>query len=202
MNYELWWKRQIKENGLTCNAVFLDILMPQHDGIQIADVLNKEFPQIYKVLYSSAIEYTSRGYIVNAVRYLLKNSKSLNDDINECMECIVKRSKEDNAFYYDASSARTNIKPIPCNRIVSVSVTGNYAQINTIDGETIRHRATLKEVKEHLPENFLICNRNTILNARFIRQVRDHSVKMDDETEFVISTSHSSEFMEMLSEIS
>ena len=191
----------VKAESLPCNVVFLDILMPEKNGIQIADILNNECPQIYKVLYSSAIEYTSKGYIVNAVRYLLKNTRGLDDDIYECMEYIVKRINEDSAYYYDASSARTIIKPIPCNMIVSVCVSGNYAQINTIDGEHIKHRTTLKEVKERLPENFLLCNRNTIVNVRFIKQVRDHSVRMDDDTEFVISNSHSARFMELLSEV-
>lgn len=194
--------KSLRKNDLSCNVVFLDVLMPKKNGIQIADILNNEFPNLYKVLYSSAIEYTSKGYIVNAVRYLLKNTKDLNEDIVECMGYIKKRLNEDNSFYYDASTVRTKHKPIPCNQIVSVTVAGNYAVINTISGEHIRHRATLKNAKDRLPDNFIVCNRNTLVNARFIKQVRDHRVRMDDGTEFAVSLYQSSNFMEKLSDIS
>ena len=194
--------KALRGNKLLCNVVFLDVLMPKKTGLQIADILNNEFAGIYKVLYSSAIEYTNKGYIVNAVRYLLKNSKDLNEDIVECMEYIKKRLNEDASFYYDASTARTVHQPIPCNQIVSVTVEGNYVVINTIDGEHIKHRSTLKALKERLPDNFLVCNRNTLINARFIKQVRERKVKMEDGTEFSVSLSQSSGFMEKLSEIS
>ena len=193
--------KALRGNKLLCNVVFLDVLMPKKTGLQIADILNNEFAGIYKVLYSSAIEYTNKGYIVNAVRYLLKNSKDLNEDIVESMEYIKKRLNEDASFYYDASTARTVHKPIPCNQIVSVTVEGNYVVINTIDGEHIKHRSTLKALKEGLPDNFLVCNRNTLINARFIKQVRERKVKMEDGTEFSVSLSQSSGFMEKLSEI-
>ncbi len=194
--------KSLRENNLLCNAVFLDVLMPDKNGLQIADILNNEFADIYKVLYSSAIEYTNKGYVVNAVRYLLKNSKDLNEDIVECMEYIKKRLNEYASFYYDASTSRTKNRPIPCSQIVSVTVEGNYAVINTINDEHIRHRATLKNVKDRLPDNFLICNRNTLVNARFIKQVREHRVRMDDGTEFSVSLSQASGFIEKLSEIS
>ena len=193
--------KSLRAHKVLCNVVFLDVLMPKKTGLQIADILNNEFVGIYKVLYSSAIEYTNKGYIVNAVRYLLKNSKDLNEDIAECMEYIKKRLNEDASFYYDASTARTKYKPIPCNQIVSVTVEGNYAVINTINGDHIRHRSTLKNVQDQLPDNFLICNRNTLVNARFIRQVREHRVRMDDGTEFSVSLSQSSGFTGKLSEI-
>lgn len=193
--------KALRENKLLCNVVFLDVLMPKKTGLQIADILNNEFAGIYKVLYSSAIEYTNKGYIVNAVRYLLKNSKDIKEDITECMEYIEKRLNEDASFYYDTSTARTKHKPIPCNQIVSVTVTGNYAVINTIDGEHIKHRTTLKAIRELLPDNFIVCNRNTLINARFIKQVRERKVKMEDETEFSVSMSHSSDFVRNLSEI-
>ncbi len=193
--------KSLRAHKVLCNVVFLDVLMPKKTGLQIADILNNEFADIYKVLYSSAIEYTNKGYIVNAVRYLLKNSKDLNEDIAECMEYIKKRLNEDASFYYDASTARTKHKPIPCNQIVSVTVEGNYAVINTVNGDHIRHRAALKNVKDRLPDSFLICNRNTLVNARFIRQVRERMVRMDDGTEFSVSLSLSSGFIKKLSEI-
>lgn len=194
--------KSLRESNLLCNVVFLDVLMPEKTGLQIADILNNEFADIYKVLYSSAIEYTNKGYIVNAVRYLLKNSKDINEDIVECMEYIKKRMNEDASFYYDASTARTKHKPIPCNKIVSVTVEGNYAVINTINGDHISHRSSLKHVKAQLPDNFLICNRNALINARFIKQVREHRVRMEDGTEFSVSLSQLSGFMKKLSEIS
>ena len=192
----------LSEKNLPCNVVFLDIIMPEKDGMQIAEVMNKDYPDIYKVLYSSTIEFLSKGYIVNAVRYLIKNAKDIDENIVECMDYIKKRIYEDTSAYYDLSTAKIKIPPIPCNQIVSVSVAGNYVLIHTIDGSKHKQRKSLKAMENELPEHFIHCNRKTLVNIRQIKQIADQRVIMKDKSEFQISSLSAGKFLESLSKLS
>lgn len=192
----------LSEQKLPCNAVFLDILMPKKDGMQIAKIMNNDYPEIYKVFYSSTIEFLSKGYIVNAVRYLIKNAKDIEDSIVECMDYIKKRIYEDTSAYYDLSTSKIKIPPILCNRIVSVSAAGNYVLIHTIDGGEYKQRKSLKAIGDELPEHFIHCNRKTLINVRQIKQIADYHVMMKDNSEFQISMVSAGRFLESVSELS
>ena len=185
-----------------CNVVFLDIMMPETDGMKIAEIMNRDFPKVYKVLYSSAIEYSSKGYRVNAIRYLIKDSAQIEADIDECLDYIKERIREDTSEYYDVSSPRMFVPPIPINNIVSISVEGHYLLIKTIGGDEYKQRKTLKEIKAHLPQIFILCNRKTLINVRQIKKIGNHMVTMMDNTSFKITVSSSEAFLEQVSRLS
>lgn len=192
----------LSEQKLPCNVVFLDIMMPEKDGMQIAEVMNNDYPDIYKVFYSSTIEYLSKGYIVNAVRYLVKNARDIDEDIVECMDYIKKRVYEDTSAYYDLSTPKIKTPPILCNQIVSVSVAGNYVLIRTIDGVEHKQRKSLKTMEDELPEQFIHCNRKTLVNVRQIRQIANHRVIMKDKSVFQISVASAGRFLASVSKLS
>lgn len=71
------------------NIIFLDIKMKELDGIETAVQLRNMNQTAYLVFVTAFISYALEGYKLNAIRYLLKNDKNLENAINECLDAII-----------------------------------------------------------------------------------------------------------------
>lgn len=69
--------------------VFLDINMSQMDGIKTAEIVRKTNKDAYLVFITAYADYAVEGYMVDAVRYLLKDM--LDIMLQECVETILHR---------------------------------------------------------------------------------------------------------------
>ncbi|MEG0269318.1 MAG: LytTR family DNA-binding domain-containing protein [Clostridia bacterium] len=56
------------------HAAFLDIDMPVMNGLELASILRRQYPQLIIIFVTSYIEYAPAGYRVDAFRYLLKTN--------------------------------------------------------------------------------------------------------------------------------
>lgn len=54
-------------------VVFLDIDMPEKNGLEVAKALRLKYPELILVFVTAFIEYAPAGYNVSAFRYLLKH---------------------------------------------------------------------------------------------------------------------------------
>lgn len=76
----------LKTDLSSVQVVFLDIDMPEINGIDVAKQLRMNYPDLLIVFVTGFIKYAPKGYSVNAFRYLLKNQ--LSEELPLCMEAI------------------------------------------------------------------------------------------------------------------
>ncbi len=69
------------------DVYFLDIQMKEIDGMEIAGIIRKKNSNAIIVFISGYIQYASRGYRVNAIRYILKSQFS--EEFNDCMDAVI-----------------------------------------------------------------------------------------------------------------
>ena len=69
------------------DVYFLDIQMQEIDGMEIAGMIRAKNDKAVIVFISGYIQYASRGYRVNAIRYILKSQ--FNEDFNDCMDAVI-----------------------------------------------------------------------------------------------------------------
>lgn len=67
-------------------VVFLDIDMPQINGLDVAKQLHRDYPELIIVFVTAFLKYAPAGYWVNAFRYLLKNQ--LEEELPLCLDSI------------------------------------------------------------------------------------------------------------------
>ena len=65
-------KSLLSEDLSSVQAAFLDIDLPDLNGLEIAAILRQRYPEMVLIFVTSFIEYAPSGYKVNAFRYLLK----------------------------------------------------------------------------------------------------------------------------------
>ena len=72
---------------------FLDINMEGVDGIEVARIIRKHSEYAYIVFVTAYIDYSLEGYMVDAIRYVLKDDRNFEDCLNECRGAIVRKIK-------------------------------------------------------------------------------------------------------------
>ena len=86
------------------DIIFLDINMNELDGLETAKKIRECGSRAYIVFVTAFVTYALEGYKVDAIRYLLKESDSLEPSIEECLDSIIQkmnynfRSYENNDF--------------------------------------------------------------------------------------------------------
>ena len=73
---------------LAADVVFLDVDMPEINGIEAAGLLRRKYPDVVLVFVTDYIEYAPAGYRVDAFRYLLKSrlAPELSDTLDEIVD--------------------------------------------------------------------------------------------------------------------
>ena len=175
----------IKEGG--ADLVFLDIQMPDLDGMELARIV----PPQTRIIFTTAFkEYAFESYEVRALDFLLKPirySKFLAaiDKAKEWFTRSLPRSGEggggSNTIFIRVDG---ELRQVPLAQILYVSGMKDYVMFYLEDEKRplITHM-TMKAVEEMLPQNqFMRVNRSYIIAPQHIRKVdRNDCIYIGDE---------------------
>ena len=198
------------------DIIFLDIEMPQHSGLEIADFLSKEemsFEIIFTTAYS---EYAIQAFQLSAIDYLLKPirpalvkqavTKALerrgNDKINSRLEEL-RESLLNNNFNKIALPVANGIKFINFDSILMFEASGMYTNVISKDEGEILISKPLKHFSEILDsmKTFYKPHRSYIINLKYIKQyVKSDGgyIIMDNDKTVSISKEKKEEFLRLV----
>lgn len=142
------------------DAVFLDIYLPDGNGMEIANTIRKYDAFIPIAFITKTKEYVDQGYNVWAIQYLIKPVAYV--DIARCMDRIVQLKKQimDQTFSFKYEGI---VRVLDCKDILYFQSYQHYIEIHTLQG-SYRFRENINELELKLPEQFQRCNRSTIAN--------------------------------------
>lgn len=146
------------------DLLFLDIKMPDINGIDFLKTLSKPPMVIFTTAYS---EHAVQSFELDAVDYLLKPfslSRFLKAS-NKAKELFDLRNNQSTAKtdYIFIKDGYEQVK-VFFNEIEFIEASGNYTQINLTNGTLLSSRITINELTDILPaEKFLRCHRAFIL---------------------------------------
>lgn len=73
------------------DIIFLDVSMEKIDGMELAKRIREYDDHVYIVFATAFIDYSLEGYKVDAIRYILKDSETLEKSMYECLDTIMGR---------------------------------------------------------------------------------------------------------------
>ncbi|MEP7267541.1 MAG: response regulator transcription factor [Saprospiraceae bacterium] len=165
--------------------LFLDINMPDIDGIKLVKHLSKKPLVIFTTAHS---EYAIESYDIEAIDYLLKPF-----DISRFLIATNKakdrlfRLSENASPYIFVSSGNKKIKLI-YNDILFIKGDGNYVTYQT-KSDKIMVRASITETLRELPsKNFVQIHRSTIVSILWVDKVEDNHVYIAGNRTSISST--------------
>ena len=76
----------LNSNLGTLHAVFLDIDMPEMNGLEVASQIRQHYPDLILVFITAFLQFAPSGYKVSAFRYILKENYI--EELDSCLDAI------------------------------------------------------------------------------------------------------------------
>ena len=179
----------------TIDVVFLDINMPEINGMELAKMLSPNQRVVFTTAYS---EYAVESYEYKALDYLLKPitfvrfTAAVQKILETAQESISPKSKP-NWLLIKSGTELLRLNP---KDIRWIKGEREYVSIH-IDGKKHLVYKRMKELISELPHTFVRVHHSYIVNVEKIEKIIDHKVFVEGEA-IPISQTYRSEFMKMI----
>jgi two-component system LytT family response regulator len=165
------------------DLIFLDINMPDINGLQVLKSLNKDPLVIFITAYT---EFALESFDFNVIDYLLKPIEfdRFLKAVNKAYKSFTPKNTNNNTTietdrneYIHLKSSKTVFKT-RISDIQYIESIGNYVQVYTNE-KTITTYFSLNQIIELLPEDkFIRIHKTYIINMDFIDQYEKHRLKI------------------------
>ena len=191
------------------DAIFLDINMPDLNGLDFAKSMQDHSKGPIMVFTTAYSEYAIEGYKANAVGYLLKPysfeefetaAQKVKDimEIRQQSNAEVSADPSDNVIYVKSDY---RIVRIDIGSIRYIEAMSEYLRIYCDDKEKpVIVLLSMKRIEEHLPGGtFMRIHRSYIINLNKISEVKKNHVVLDGDASLPIGDNYKDTFMNYLS---
>lgn len=200
----------INQHTEPLHLIFLDIEMPEMNGIDFLNTLKQINSQI--IIVSAKDKYAITAFDYDVTDYLLKpfNYARFYKSIDRAFKkidnfmTVQKPNEEPNSMEEIFIKKNASLLKLNFNDIVFIEALENYIIINTFDEKFTIH-FTMKSIEEKLPKNkFKRIHRSYIINLNKIKGIEENSViiKTNEGTKLLpIGKSYKEELIKTLNVI-
>lgn len=175
-------------------VVFMDIQMPNRDGMSASIELRRLDKTISIVFITNLIQYAQKGYEVDAVAFIIKPVQYYDFALKFRKALDVYVINEKQVFTLSTSKGLCRIST---DKLIYVETVKHRLYYHMVDGVAER-TGVLSQVEAELKQfGFLRCNQCYLVNPRFIVRVSGSSVQLG-ALSLAISRPRKKSFMEEL----
>lgn len=175
-------------NDFQPDIIFLDINMPETNGIEFVQLLGSKKPNI--VFTTAYRNYATEAFEYNAVDYLVKPIAL--EKLVRAIERAIARIHPDNAEGIFLKKERDHLVWLDFNDIAYLEADGNYVRIHRkIVSDFLHIRTTINELIKILPRiNFVQVNRSAIVPINEIMEQRGGTITLKNGKEINVTPSY------------
>lgn len=175
------------------DLVFLDIEMPEMDGITVAKNLRKLHKEVPIIFLTSHIEYALEGYEVNALRYLTKPVDP--DKLRDVLSVVVDRIRQTRFLWIKTDLGE---QKLPVKSILFMEAQNQNILIYTAkDCYCVRYNLSNYE-NELAEDNFFRIHRGYLVALAHIKSIGKGEITLDNGTILPVSRTKEKELKEAL----
>lgn len=173
------------DSGSSFDLLFVDIEMPQMNGLELAEHIRTHLPMAMIIFLTSHSEFSMEGYKFGALRYIPKLDMA--QQLPEALAAVqTEFAKLESRFL--TVRRYSDITRVPYQEIVYVRHVLRTSQITTLNLGIIKDGRGLKEIHEQLgDERFIYIDRSTFVNLDHIRQIKGSEVILRNSEHLPIS---------------
>ena len=158
------------------DIVFLDIDLPQMNGIELAKRIRDRDSSVIIIFCSNLANYALKGYEVSALDYIVKPFNYSNIEHRLRRALNVKIEDKDTKIVLKLSSTENIV--CSCNEIEYIEKEGNYL-IFHVKKKEYKARGSLKEYEGLLPKNtFASPVKGIYVNLAFVEKTTQNTVEL------------------------
>lgn len=161
------------------DLVFLDIEMPQLNGLEFAKII----PPTTRIIFTTAYDqYAIQGFKVDALDYLLKpiSYEDFLASANKAQRCIEMRSNsssQGSTRDYVIVKSEYRLVQIQTSDILFIEGLKDYVKIYTVDEQkSIMTLMSMKTLEQSLPSTFMRVHRSFIVNTTKIKIIERNRI--------------------------
>lgn len=166
----------LKADLSAAHALFLDIDMPEINGIETAARLREKYPELIIVFVTAFIKYAPDGYRVYAFRYLLK--ENLQSNLSGCLDDIRQKlfaASETITLRLADSTVQTRL----CDILYFEGMSSRHAVVHLLSGEPLNCLGKISDFEAELSERgFLRIHKSYLVNMAHIASVKNYRVTL------------------------
>lgn len=176
------------------SVVFMDIQMPQRNGMSVAFELREKDKTVSIVFVTNLSQYAQKGYEVDAVGYLIKPVSYYDFELKFRKALDIYAMNEEQKITITVAGGFCRIST---DKLMYVEVVKHRLYYHLVD-DVIEVTGVLSKVEEELKQyGFVRCNQCFLVNAKFVAGVKGFEVRVGNET-LTISRPRKNAFMEEL----
>ena len=175
------------KNGIRYDLLFLDILMPDLTGMELAREISRISPETSIVFLTDSSDFAVEAFSVKALHYLIKPLTE--EGLAECLHRThEKKQVARRQIIIMGSSGRQHM--LFADEIQYAQSKAHYWHLYLTGNTVVKTRMTQSEIMETLGKGFIPISRGLIVNADFIRQFGVTSCILKDGREILLSRSN------------
>ena len=173
------------EEGKEFDMMFLDVLMGEDNGIDVAKRIRAFNPIMPLTFISSSRDYVLDGYAVDAKNYILKpyQFEQLEETLLKMIDEFEQKKKD--IFYYKTSQS---ISTILITNILYFESNRRVIKMIKTDGCAIEFYGKLDEIEDVLiKHSFIRSHRSFLINPRYIKDIDRVEVTLTTDERLPVS---------------
>lgn len=184
------------EKGLRLDVLFLDVVMPGENGIEVAREIRRYDTNVKIIFLTSSAEFAVESYAVGAYFYQLKPIweesffRLMDQVISEC---------EKAQQYSLILRCKSGITRIDLNKLEYCEVIGRTLLFHMENGVVLERNGSLDELLGYLKQytNFIRPHRSFVINMEYIQNISYKAVVMECLSEIPIPRGKYTELKDM-----
>lgn len=167
------------------DLVFLDIYMPQLDGVETARRLRKLDTRCKIVFATNSREHGMEGYELNVMDYLTKPITQ--QDVDEAMDWFFRdRAEKHSELLVRTQEGEETIRAAD---ILYIETRGHNCIIHT-PSQQITVRRSIDELSAELNAGFFRCHKSFLVSFEHVARIEKNAFRMDNDSSVPISASN------------
>ena len=170
-------------DGVIYHLLFLDIIMPGMNGMELARQIRQISPKTKIVFLTDSAAYALEAFSVRALHYIKKPMTE--SDLLDCLQCLNDTRRSRRKVHILSSSGIQHM--LFADDIQYAESDAHYWMLHLEDGNTVKARMTQAEIEAALGDSFISVSRGLVVNAEFIRKIGSRSCVLKDGREILLS---------------
>ncbi len=156
----------------------LDIMMPEPNGIKIAETIRKTAVHAKIVFLTSTADFSMKGYEIGITRYWMKPIEY--DKFYRELTIICEEIKKESSAYF-VEHIGTVIEKVYYDEISFIETIGRKTCVHKgKSGESYESTTRLHDYEKKLDGRFYRCHAGYIVNMSYIDKIENCEVKLSD----------------------